>query len=137
MTPLQRADLIARAKQLAVPAVSCVRADIRMDHLFAGVSGEDFPALLLALVVVLAECADPVRLKAVTQAPGDEGMPPQGRADVLRNAHAEYARLKRNGLPIPSRVRILNSEYVRNSKKGLGQRAAQSPPREGRDDAAA
>jgi hypothetical protein len=81
VTPAERAALIERAKCLAVPAVSCVRAGIRMDHLFAGVPEEEVP-----------------------------------------------------GLPIPGRLRLLNSEYQRNSKQA-GQRRREAAA-EGRAEAA-
>ena len=113
MTPAQRAALIVRAKRLAVPVVSCVRAGLRHDHLTGDLSRDH----LQALVVVLAECADPARLKAVTEAPGDTGMPQLSREDVLRRAHAEYQRLQRDGTGIPHRVRLLESEYRSGNKQ--------------------
>lgn len=112
MTPAQRNALIARAKRLAIPVTSCVAASLRPDHLLAARTRAE----LLALVVVLAEAADPVKLKAVTEAPGDTGLPPMSREDMLRAAHAEYSRLLRAGEPVPARLRLLNSEYRRGNK---------------------
>jgi len=105
VTPADRTALIVRAKQLALPVVNCVRADIRYGHLTAGLSREE----LLALVTVLADCASPERLAVVTRAPGDLGMPPDPEA--LRRAHAERVRLMRAGLPVPHRVRALDGQY--------------------------
>ena len=113
MNTAQRAALIARAKSLATPVVSCVAASIRPSHLLAGASRDE----LMALVVVLAEAADHGRLREVTEAPGDTGMPPPDRRDVLRRAHAEYQRLLRGGQPVPRRVRVLESEYRQSNKR--------------------
>lgn len=113
LTSAQRRAFIIAAKRLAIPVASCVRADLRFDHLTSNQSRDG----LLALITVLAECADPVKLKAVTKAPGDEGMPPVDREDVLRAAEAEYKRLIRAKLPVPSRVRVLKAEYCRNNRQ--------------------
>ena len=120
MTPADRGALIVRAKRLAVPVVSCVRAGLRHDHLTAALSRDQ----LQALVIILAECADPARLKAVTEAPGDTGMPQLSREDVLRRAHAEYQRLQRDGKGIPHRVRLLESEYRSGNKRRREEAAA-------------
>ena len=120
MTPAQQQAFIVAAKRLAVPVVSCVRADIRFGHLTRNQSREG----LLALIAVLAECADPVKLKAVTEAPGDEGLPPLSREDVLRRAHAEYTRLIRAGLPVPGRIRLLHNEYRVGNKRRREEAAA-------------
>jgi hypothetical protein len=113
MTPAQSRAFVVAAKRVATPVVSCVRADIRFGHLTQNLSREG----LLALVAVLAECADLERLRAVTEAPGDEGMPPLSREDVLRRAHAEYTRLIRAGLPVPARIRFLHNEYRVTNKR--------------------
>ena len=107
MTPADYAALVVRAKRVAVPVVNCVQARIRISHLTEGLSRDD----LLALVAVLADCADQEKLRIVTSAPGDEGMPPAGRGEVLRAAHAERVRLDRAGLPVPFGVRMLDSQY--------------------------
>lgn len=112
MSPAEREALIVRAKRLAVPVASCVRAGVSFGHLIDGLSAAE----LLALVTVLGECADPVRLKAVTAAPGDTGMPPESRESVLRRANAEYERLCRAGLDVPYEVRLLRNEYRRECK---------------------
>ena len=117
MTRAERTALIVRAKKIATPVVSCVRAGIRYDHLTANLSLEG----LLALVTVLAESASPERLKAVTDAPGDQGMPLVTRQDMLKAVHAEYSRLIRAGQPVPGRIRILNSEYRRGNKLRLAE----------------
>lgn len=67
LTPADRDALIARAKRLAVPVASRVAARIHPGHLIGDLSREE----LLALVVVLAEAADPVTLRTVAQASED------------------------------------------------------------------
>ena len=128
MTRAERTALIVRAKKIATPAVSCVRAGIRYDHLTAGLTLEG----VLALVTVLAESASLERLKAITDAPGDEGMPLVTRQDMLKAVHAEYSRLIRAGQPVPGRIRILNSEYRRGNKQRLAEaRAAATEAEQG------
>ena len=120
MTPQDRARLIARAKALAVPVVSCVAARLRPDHLRRGLTEDE----AWALIVVLAECADMGRLRAVTSAPGDEGMPRQGDREVLRAVHAERARLERAGLPVPYAVLAADGRYradVRRRRTGAAR----------------
>lgn len=103
----RRTALIAAAKRKAVPVASCVAASIRPDHLFADVDPEDLTPLLMALVIVLAEGADPVRLREACRA-GDDGLEAQGITAPLgylaghRNAAqlAEYATLRGNGTGI-------------------------------------
>lgn len=107
VTPADRAAFLARAKLKAGPIASCVAASIRPDHLFADVAPEDLTPLLMALVVVLAEGADPVRLREACRA-GDDGLEAQGIAAPAgylaghRNAAqlAEYATLRGNGVSI-------------------------------------
>ncbi len=126
MTPRQRAQLIAAAKNIAVPVHSCVAANLRPDHLLAARTREE----LMAVVIVLAEAADPVRLRAVTLAPGDEGMPVIDRVAALRAGHSEYVRLHRAGSEVPLRVRLAEREYRQENKRRLeaaareGERAA-------------
>lgn len=67
MNPRHRIALIAAAKSAAVPVASCVAARVPPDHLLEGRSWEE----LAALVIVLAEAADPVRLRAITEEPED------------------------------------------------------------------
>lgn len=107
MTPARRTALIAAAKAKAVPVASCVAASIRPDHLLADVDTEDLTDLLKALVIVLAEGADPVRLREACRA-GDDGLeaqgivPPSGYLAGHRNAAqlAEYAVLRGNGMTV-------------------------------------
>lgn len=99
MTPQQRTALITRAKQLAVPVASCVAASIRPDHLLRDVTD---PAVLLALITVLAEAADPVRLREVVKADDGGGTPSLTPLAGHRNAGqiAQYAWLRREGKDI-------------------------------------
>ncbi len=118
MTPGQRAALIAAAKRKAVPVASCVQASLRPDHLFADVPPEDLEGLLMALVVVLAEAADPHALQAVVSVSDDDGRPDLSRRDVmLRKAHTEVVLLVRKGQPVPARLRMLDREYRRVVKE--------------------
>lgn len=104
---------IARAKRLATPVTSCVAARIRPDHLIGDATWEE----LYALVVVLAEAADPVALRAVVSATEDS--PDVTDRDVLlMKAHAHAVALRKEGLPVPLRVRVLDSEY-RSRRKEL------------------
>lgn len=103
MDRARRLALIARAKRLAVPVASCVAASVRPDHLLRDASRDE----LAALVIVLAEGSDPVRLREVCRA-GDDGLEAQaitahgGYLAGRRNAAqiAEYAVLRGNGLAI-------------------------------------
>jgi len=118
MTPAQSAAFVVAAKRIAVPVVSCVRADIRFGHLTQNLSREG----LLALVAVLAASADNVKLKAVTQAPGDQGLPPGDEEEALRAAHAEYVRLRRAGFDVPFEARVADGEY----RAGVRRRKAEA-----------
>lgn len=113
MTPADRAAAVVRAKQIASPVVSCVRADVRIGHLTEQLDRDG----LLALVAVLAASADPHRLRAVCEAPGDQGMPPIGRDAILRQARREADRLRNQGADVPYQVRILEAEYWREMKR--------------------
>lgn len=106
MTPADRDSLIARAKRLATPVVSSVAANIRPDHLIGDASREQ----LAALVVVLAEAADLVKLRAVVEATED-GPDLTDRDVLLRAAHAHAIALRRLGEPVPARVRMMDNEY--------------------------
>jgi len=102
MTPQQRAALIARAKSLAIPVASCVAARLRPDHLLRDASRDE----LAALVIVLAEAADPVVLREVVKAQDDGARPapapPGPRVDGRRNADRvkDYAVLRVGGYGI-------------------------------------
>lgn len=95
-----------RAKSLAIPVASCVAARIRPDHLIGNASWEE----LAALVVVLAEAADPVRLRAVVDA-REDGPDITDRDVMLRKAHAHAVALRKAGMAVPVRVRALDNEY--------------------------
>lgn len=123
MSPLTDADrdaLIARAKSAAVPVASCVAARIAPAHLIGGMSRDE----LAALVIVLAEAADPVRLRAVTRAT-DDGTPGVTDLDLrLRAAHAEAQRLRYNGQPVPQVMRRLDGIYHSRRKQARQEPAA-------------
>jgi hypothetical protein len=116
LTHSGRTALIARAKAVALPVTCCVAGSLRPDHLLAGWSADE----LAALVIVLAEAVDPSRLRAVVEAQEDSS-PVIGLALVrLRQAHAEYRRLRRTGTEIasiPQSLRRLEREYQRDSKR--------------------
>lgn len=109
MNAADRAALIARAKQVAIPVASCVAARVRLDHLRLREMGQDG---LEALVLVLAAAADPVALRAVVAEP-DDGYP-DARARSLKAGHAEHNRLRTAGQVVPTRVRLLEAEYQRS-----------------------
>jgi hypothetical protein len=92
VTPSHRTALIAKAKSLAIPVASCVAASIRPSRLLEGRSRDE----LMALVIVLAEAVDPVRLREVVSAE-DGGAPLPAVFGGHRNAGqmAAYAWLRR------------------------------------------
>jgi hypothetical protein len=104
-TPDCGASLIAAAKRAATPVAAAVTARIPPDHLI-GMSRDE----LMALVIVLAEAADPVTLRDIIAA-DDDGGEPQVTAADLRYAHAEAARLRRAGERVPTSIRILDNAY--------------------------
>lgn len=108
----ERAALITRAKSLAAPVASCVAASLRPDHLLTSCTWEE----LAALVIVLADAADPTRLRAVVEA--DDGKPSPGPGELrLRRAHAEYVALRKT-LPadeIPRYLARLEAGYQQMS----------------------
>lgn len=137
----RRLALIAAAKRKAIPIASCVAASKRPDHLFADVAPEDFTDLLAALVVVLAEGSDPVRLREVCQV-GDDGLEAQGitvHGGYLagrRNAAqiAEYASLRGNGLAIGRAAeRMGMTKRTAEKYEALLIRAGKATWREARD----
>jgi hypothetical protein len=103
VTPAER---IARAKRLALLVKPCVDARVRPDHLREGLSEDD----LWALVIVMAEAADPVTLREVAEAPDGYG-DPVPRELTLRKAHAEVRRLRVAGKAVPFHLRVLDNEY--------------------------
>jgi hypothetical protein len=108
ITPAERARLVAWAKKKAVPVASCVAARIRLDHLSLRDATHDE---LLALVVVLADAADPVALRAVCAGKDDGGPVVTDRDLNLRRAHAECERLRAEGREVPVRLRLLEAAY--------------------------
>ncbi len=113
MTPAYRAALIARAKSAAIPVSSCVAARISPAHVIGGMTRDE----LAALVIVLAEAADPVRLRVVAQAV-DDGAPDLTDLDLrYRAAHAEAQRLRSARLPVPNGVRALDNAYRESRKR--------------------
>jgi hypothetical protein len=115
-----RASLIAAAKARATAVVSCVQARLSPSHILDRCSRED----LAALVIVLAECADPAVLRAVVNARDDDGKPDLSRREVmLRKARTEAARLRRGNQHVPARIGDLEREYWR-TQKGAERSAA-------------
>lgn len=125
MTPAVRAALIARAKAKAIPVASCVAASLRPDHLFADVAPEDLEGILKALVVILAEAADPGVLRAVVSVSDDDGRPDLSRHQArLRKAHTEVVQLRKARKPVPERLRVLDNAYRLGQKKARADDAA-------------
>jgi hypothetical protein len=129
MTPATRAAVIAAAKRKACAVVNCVAAKnargVRL-HL-GGLDPE-----VAALVLVLAEAADPARLAAVCAAV-DDGTPAEPRRvpesdserlERLKVAHSTAARFKAAGEPLCSEIEALEREYARNRKRAQRARAA-------------
>jgi hypothetical protein len=114
VTPAERAALIARAKQLAIAVTSCVAARLRPDHLLRDASWEE----LAALVVVLAEAADPAVLRAVVSVSDDDGRPDLTRHQAkLREAHSQAVQLRKARKPVPGPLRVLDNAYRLEQKK--------------------
>jgi hypothetical protein len=98
MTPARKAALITRAKAVAIPVASCVAARLRPDHLLPSLSRAE----LMALVIVLAEAADPAVLREVVHAEGDMAAGPvplggytEGRKNAVKVK--DYAVLRMDG----------------------------------------
>jgi hypothetical protein len=106
-------DLIAWAKARVVPVQSCVTASLRPDHLLSEASWEQ----LAALVIVLAEAADPVKLRAVVSARDITVAPGTDRWSVLKMVYAERRRLERHGQPIPAAIEAGYLEYLSEGRK--------------------
>ena len=118
MTPAQRAYAISWAKSLATPVVSCVQARLSPAHLLGRCARVD----LEALVVILAEAADPAVLRAVVTV-RDDGRPDLSRRDaMLRKAHTEVVQLRKKRLPVPVRLRRLDNAYRLQRKQAEQQR---------------
>ena len=113
MNSAARAALIAWAKRKAVPVASCVQASLPPSHLIGDASRDQ----LAALVIVLAEAADPGKLREVTEA-ADDGFPDRAaRRERLRKAHQEARKLRVAGEPVPASLVILDREYERLRKR--------------------
>jgi hypothetical protein len=128
MTPADRAAAIAAAKRKACAVVNCVAAkNARGVSLHLG----GLPAEVAALVLVLAEAADPARLAAVCAAV-DDGTPadqPRGaesdseRLERLRVARNTRDRLRAAGEPVEARTEADAREYARLRKRAQRGRA--------------
>lgn len=123
MTPADRESLIGMAKRAATPVASCVAARVAPAHII----GDMTRAELRALVIVLAEAVDHALLRAVVEADdraGADGGGP-GEPARLRAAHAEAGRLRRDGMVVPTSIRILDNAYHAALREA---RAAAAPP---------
>ena len=107
ITNAARAALIGWAKQKAPVVASRIAVSIPVDHIIGDATWEQ----LAALVVVLAESADPVRLRIITSAQDVMIGRDTDRAVTLRAAHAEVRRLRYHNQPVPSRIAALEREY--------------------------
>ena len=116
--------LIVQAKGRAAPVHSCVRARVKPGHLIGTDTGVEE---LLALVVVLAEVADPRRLAELVKLPGDEGLA-VGKAALLQAAHAQVWHLRKTGMPVPLRLGLLENEYQQASKARRRQAGTEDEP---------
>ena len=106
-------SLIGQAKGRAAPLHSCVRARVQPGHLIGTDTGVEE---LLALVIVLAEVADPRRLAELVKLPGDQGLA-VGRDALLQAAHAQVWHLRKAGQPVPTRLGVLENEYQADRKQ--------------------
>jgi hypothetical protein len=106
----RRADLIAAAKAIAGPVTAAVQARLHPGHHLQDRTWDE----LAALVIVLAEAADPAVLRAIAEAE-DDGRPAVDRRDVmLRTAHTQaQAWRRRTGEDLPARLAMLEREYYR------------------------
>jgi hypothetical protein len=120
-----RTQLIAGAKQTALPAARCVAAGVRLDHLLNGKSWHE----LAALLTVALEAVDHQKLNALVQLPGDEGLTPEAlREAMLRRAHAEVWRLRGAGEEIPLKLGLLENEY-----QAMHRRQPKPEPQQGEE----
>jgi hypothetical protein len=122
-----RASLIAAAKARATAVVSCVQARLSPHHVLDTCSRDD----LVALIMILAEAADPGILRAVVTVAEDDGRPDLTRHQAkLREAHSQAVQLRKARQPIPEQIRVLDNAYR------LAQKQEQAAPT-GEQDAAA
>lgn len=125
MTPADRESLIGMAKRAATPVASCVAARVAPAHII----GDMTRAELKALVIVLAEAVDHALLRTVVET-GDGGAAGgggPGEPARLRAAHAEAGRLRRDGMVVPTSIRILDNAY--HEALRAARAAAAAPPR--------
>ncbi len=121
MDAARRAALIARAKARATAVTACVQARLSPAHIL----GECSRADLTALVVVLAEAADPAVLRAVVSVCDDDGRPDLSRHQAkLREAHSQVVQLRKARKPVPEQLRVLDSAYRLSQRKAEGADAA-------------
>ena len=109
-----------RALDLAVPVASCIAAGAGTAHLLDGLTREELTALVDLLA--LAASSDPVRLRAVVMS-GDGVTPAMiSREVMLRKAHTAANRLRRDGVEVPPRLRVLDNEYRESRKRAAATR---------------
>lgn len=114
-----RAALVARAKAVAVPVASCVAASLAPAHLTGSMTRDE----LAALVVVLAEAAEPGRLRAVVAAQDGDGIPSPGPQELtLRRAHREFNRCRRAREPVNAGLLRLERKYQAEAKRRQKER---------------
>jgi hypothetical protein len=114
VTPAERAALIAAAKARATAVVSCVQARLSPAHVLGACSRDD----LAALVVVLAEAADPAVLRAVAGVRDDDGRPDLTRHQAkLREAHSQVVQLRKAREFVPEQLRVLDNAYRLERKR--------------------
>ena len=123
MNAAVRASLVATAKARATAVVSCVQARLSPAHVLDKCSAAD----LRALVVVLAEAADPAVLRAVVGVRDDDGRPDLTRHQAkLREAHSQVVQLRKAREFVPESLRVLDSAYRMEQAKAqaaAGERA--------------
>ena len=119
MNAADRALLVAAAKAKATAVVSCVQARLSPSHVLG-----DCPADLQALIIVLAEAADPAVLRAVVGVSDDDGRPDLTRHQAkLREAHSQVVQLRKARAYVPEQLRVLDNAYRLGQKKAAGEAA--------------
>lgn len=114
MNAATRATLIAAAKARATAVVSCVQARLSPSHILDGCTEAD----LRALVIVLAEAADPGVLRVVVDVRDDDGRPDMTRYQAkLREAHSQVVQLRNAKKYVPDHLRVLDNAYKAEQKK--------------------
>ena len=110
--PYLTGSLLASAKQAAFPVVTCVHNRLRPYRLLRDKSWAE----LYALVVVLADAADPAAVWEVANMP-DDGSEKAARAAVLRKAHAKAEAYREMRKKVPPHLVVLEREYWRWRKQ--------------------